>query len=545
MTGEHHRFEKKSLRKVLGQRADWQSLADSCVAFATALGGTIMIGIEDDAVLPPQGQKIPRNLPDTVRRRVGELAVNVAAQPELRTAANGAEFIELHIPRSAAVPSTSGGRFYLREGDRNRPIVGDDVLRLAGDRATFSWETLTALKIPRADADPAKAAAFIRGIRASDRVKASVKEKSDAELIDHYLLALGQTLTNLGILCIGRREHRAGLGTAPVIQFLKYDERDARLNKIVWDDHTLSPMELIDAVWTEVPDFRESYELPDGLFRKSVPVYDETVVRELVVNALVHRPYTQRGDIFIKSYPDRLEVVNPGLLPIGVTPTTVLHASVRRNEQLARVFHDLKLMEREGSGFDTMYQVLLSQGRPAPMLREGPDRVEVTVHRRILKAETIDLMAKANHSFQLYQRETICLGLLAQAEHLSARDLVSALMLDDVDALRPWLGRLLELGLVKSTGRTKATRYFIDPDVLRSLAMPTTTTLGRIEPHRLDALIIEDLGRYPRSKIGDINARIGPEIPRHRLKRALDTLAKAARVAFEGERKARVYWLPD
>ncbi|MGO9487355.1 MAG: ATP-binding protein, partial [Rhodomicrobium sp.] len=421
MAGENHGLEKKSLRKVLGNSADWQGLADSCVAFATAAGGTVLIGIEDEADQPPKGQKIPHHLLDTVRRRVGELTVNVTAQAELREAPNGSEFIEVHVPRSASVPSTTAGRYYIREGRRNRPIVGDDVLRLASDRATFSWETQTALRVACGHADAEKLTAFVKGIRESERVKASVKEKCDAEIMDHYFLAQGAWLTNLGILCIGRREHRAGLGTAPVIQFLKYDERDVRLHKIVWDDHSLSPMELIDAVWNEVPDFRESYELPAGLFRRSVPVYDETVVRELIVNALVHRPYTQRGDIFVKSYPDRLEVVNPGLLPIGVTPTTVLHASVRRNDHLARVFHDLKLMEREGSGFDTMYEVLLSQGRPAPVLREGPDRVEVTIQRRIMKAEIIDFIAKVDQSFQLYQRETICLGLLAQAEQMSAR----------------------------------------------------------------------------------------------------------------------------
>jgi ATP-dependent DNA helicase RecG len=147
MVGEHHRFEKKSLRKVLGNKTDWQALADySCVAFATASGGTIAIGIEDNFELPPPGQQIPADLADTIRRRVGELTVNVAAQTELRRAENGAEFIELHVPRSAAVPSTTAGRFYIREGDRNRPIVGDDVLRLASDRATFSWEALTALR---------------------------------------------------------------------------------------------------------------------------------------------------------------------------------------------------------------------------------------------------------------------------------------------------------------------------------------------------------------------------------------------------------------
>lgn len=82
--------------------------------------------------------------------------------------------------------------------------------------------------------------------------------------------------------------------------------------------------------------------------------------------ALVHRPYIQRGDIFLNLHPGRLEVVNPGPLPLGGTPQNVLHTTVRRNEHLARLFHDLKLMEREGSGFDKIFEVQLSQGRPAP-----------------------------------------------------------------------------------------------------------------------------------------------------------------------------------
>ena len=49
--------------------------------------------------------------------------------------------------------------------------------------------------------------------------------------------------------------------------FIKYDEHGQKVNKLVWDDHTQSPMELIEAVWLEVPDFRERYEIPDGLYR--------------------------------------------------------------------------------------------------------------------------------------------------------------------------------------------------------------------------------------------------------------------------------------
>ena len=49
----------------------------------------------------------------------------------------------------------------------------------------------------------------------------------------------------------------------------------------------------------------------------------------------------------------------PGRLPLGVTPRNILHASRRRNDGLARVFDDLKLMDREGSGFDLMYDRML------------------------------------------------------------------------------------------------------------------------------------------------------------------------------------------
>ena len=285
------------------------------------------------------------------------------------------------------------------------------------------------------------------------------------------------------------------------------------------------------------------YELPDGLYRQNVPAFDEIVIRELLVNALVHRPYTQRGDIFLNLYPDRLEIVNPGSLPLGVTPQNVLHTTVRRNEHLARLFHDLKLMEREGSGFDKIFEVLLSQGRPAPELIELHDRVQVTVRRRILKPEIIDFIAKAEQTYQLTQRERITLGLLAQHDALTARELAVKLELPTVEALQPWLKRVLDWQLVQSAGRSQATRYFIDPGLLRTLDFVGGTTLKRIEPHRLLALIVEDIGRYPQSKIGDIHQRIGLEIPRSRVRRALEQLVKESKLHQQGVRSGTRYRL--
>jgi ATP-dependent DNA helicase RecG len=535
-------LDQKSLRAVSGKTANWNEIAKDCIAFANAVGGRLLLGVEDGQEVPPAAQHIPADLPDTVRRKLADRTVNVTVLPDVITAPNGGQYIELRIPRALAVASTTDGRYFLRVADQSKPVTGDDVMRLASERAALPWETQITLHVPRTEVDAAKCDKLLAALLASDRVKTSVKEKSDDELLDHYQLAQGQTLTNLGVLCLGRQHHRAQLTTAPVIQFIKYDEHGQKVNKLVWDDHTQSPMELIEAVWLEVPDFRERYELPDGLYRQNVPAFDEIVVRELLVNALVHRPYTQRGDIFLNLYPDRLEVVNPGPLPLGVTPQNVLHTTVRRNEHLARLFHDLKLMEREGSGFDKIFDVLLSQGRPVPELSETHDRVQVTVRRRILKPEVIDFIAKADQTYQLTQRERIALGLLAQHDAMTARELVAVLELHAVEALQPWLKRLLDWHLAQSAGRTQAMRYFVDPGLLRSLKFTGGTTLKRIEPHRLVALVLEDLQRYPESAISDIHQRIGGEIHPKQVKRVLEELIERGAVRFEGNNRWRRYW---
>ncbi len=539
---ETQRYDKKSLKLIVGKKSDWNELAKDCVCFANSKGGDIVVGVEDCEQEPPSDQRLPANIVERIKKRIRELTINVYVSPQILVATNGGEYLRITIPRSPNVASTSDGKYYIRISDTCEPVLGDDILRLIGDRTAAPWESLTKLEVSREQVDSPKFQTFCDRIKASDRVKASVKEKTNSELLDHYFLAQGEWLTNLGILCVGQRGDRARLGTAPIIQFIKYDQNEQKVNKLVWDDYSLSPIELVEAVWQEIPDFREKYEIPDGLFRQSLPLYDEIVVRELLVNALVHRPYSQRGDIFLNLFSDRLKVVNPGPLPIGVTPQNILHTTFRRNDNLARIFHDLKLMEREGSGFDKMYEVLLFQGKALPELKEGNDRVELTIYRSVLDEQLIDLLAMADQQYQLKQRERITLGLLAQRESLSANELIEQLKLhDNRQDLSHWLGRLQELGLVEQSGRTRGTRYNLTPSLRRDLKLQVKTTLQSIEPHRLEALVLEDLRRYPSSSMGEINERVGLEISRSRLKRAVQNLTKKGELTYTGEKRGRRY----
>ena len=545
MSGERQTIEKKSLKLIIGKTARFDEIAYECVGMANARGGHIYIGIENHEDLPPVSQKIDDALIEIVRKRIPEITQNVIVAARKVTASNDGEFIDVEVLSTPTFAATSDGRYFLRVGDENRRLMPDDLSNLMTDKAAFIWETQISQKVPRTRRDEAKTKQFLAMLRTSDRVSEFVKTKNDEEILEHYLLVIGEFLTNLGVLWIGRREDRVTLSYAPAIQFIKYDAQGIKVNKITWDDYFRNPFELIEAVWNEVPDWKEYFEIPDGMFRRKVPHYPEKVIRELLANAIVHRPYTQRGDIFINLYPDRLEFHNPGLFPLGVTEKNILHKSVSRNEHLAQVFRALKLMEKEGSGFDMMYDELLSIGKPTPKPSQGDDRVTVIVDRRVIKPEIINFISEADKAFQITQKERITLGLIAQNESLTIIELTKLLELKNADDVKHWIGTLFDRGIIRKKGRTRATEYYVERSLLRGLDFKGKTTLKTIAGHRLRELILSDLEIYKSAKLSDINERIGNEISWRKIYRELKKLVEDGKIKEVGENRWRQYSLTE
>lgn len=165
------------------------------------------------------------------------------------------------------------------------------------------------------------------------------------------------------------------------------------------------------------------------------------------------------------------------------------------------------------------------------------------VPRRILHPGVIRFLAEADRKFALSQREKIALGFLAPTEGLLAVELADLLELNAPSEAGRWIDRLIHLGLVHAAGRTKATRYFVPPDLLKEAGLDQRTTLRRLAPHRLKALILEDLERYPCSAISAIHRRIGSEISNRAIKRALDGLIDSGQLVKVGNNRWTTYHL--
>lgn len=540
---ENKNIDKKSLKFLKGKNTDWDELAKDCVSFANAQGGFIYIGIEDKDTLPPEKQKIAdRNQPDIIQKNISQRTINVSIAVTIETAENKAEFLKVQIFRNAqTIASTTDGKYYVRVHDECKPIPPDEMARLAADRNAFVWEEQITKKVPASQYDESKRLNFLREVRNSQRVSSFIKEMSDDEILDFYFIQKNGYLTNLGILWIGKRNDRASLLYPPAIQVIRFDDKDEKVWKLLLDDYFANPKELLEKVLNDVPDWQESVEVSEGMFRKNIPFFPIEVVRELVVNALVHRTYTTRGDVFINIYPDRMEIHSPGRLPFGVTPKNILSQSIRRNEHLSKVFYDLGLMEKEGSGYDLVYAKLLGSGKPLPTVIETNERVTVIVKKQFVSKEVVRLMDKASNEFTLKQKELISLGLLAQQQSYTALEISSILNQNEEVGLRNWLGRLIDLELVIKTGKGKGTQYAVNPEFIRKINFKGKTNLKNIEDYRLEELIFKDLTAYPNSAFSEIHQRIGLEINQFKIKRMLKSMVESNILISEGQRKWTKY----
>jgi ATP-dependent DNA helicase RecG len=199
-------------------------------------------------------------------------------------------------------------------------------------------------------------------------------------------------------------------------------------------------------------------------------------------------------------------------------------------------------MEREGSGYDRIYQILVSGGKRLPVVKERDDRVIVTVYGRVINPEIVRLMDKVSQDYQLKQKELITLGLIAQGGGVSAIELKRMLALRDLSELDAWIGNLLDQKLIRTKGRTKGMQYLVNPDLLRQVGYKGKTSLKQIEDHRLKELIAEDVGKFPGSQSPEIQERIGREIPLRRIRQQLYGLIDDHRVRKEGVRRHTRYF---
>ena len=106
--------------------------------------------------------------------------------------------------------------------------------------------------------------------------------------------------------------------------------------------------------------------------------YPEAAIRELIANSVIHRDYKIIETYAqVKVFNDRIEILNPGSLPPGVTVENIKDAQFSRNSMIAGRLKDLDYLEEYGRGIDIVLKKMEEWGLPSPLFRNLVNSFEV------------------------------------------------------------------------------------------------------------------------------------------------------------------------
>lgn len=120
----------------------------------------------------------------------------------------------------------------------------------------------------------------------------------------------------------------------------------------------------------------------EGVYRQDIYEIPPDAIRELIINAMVHRSYLDHGMIQVAIYDDRLEITSPGKLPMGQTIERMKKGySKIRNEALAYAFSYMNLIEHWGSGIPRIIGKVKAAGLQEPEFIGGDVDLRINIYR--------------------------------------------------------------------------------------------------------------------------------------------------------------------
>jgi ATP-dependent DNA helicase RecG len=363
--------------KVAAPRAT--EMAERLCGLANAQGGLVIIGVKDATheIVGVADRKIGETL-DVISRAVRQMIkpelVLDPAEPEMYTI-SGKNVVVATVRPSPGPVYQAHGIYWVRRGTHTVSLSLAELLEVANDRGLVDWEHQPVQNATMEDIDLEKVKVYL-ALRSAHTRQASRFENNERVLIG-MRCAVGTSdgivPTNAGLLFFGHHPQDSIVqGDIACVLFRetvgasRYADR-----RIV----TGTLQELIDGAELFLSRYIAVGARVEGFKRIDIPEYSLEVLREAVINAVVHRDYSKRGEsIRVFCYPERVEIHNPGLLLPGITIGQMERGEVQsklRNPTLANLLKDVPgYMERLGSGIRFMLDETTRMGLPLPQFRE-------------------------------------------------------------------------------------------------------------------------------------------------------------------------------
>lgn len=489
-------FEDVEVKRAAGGLP--QTIAETMSAFANARGGLIILGLDERAGFAPAGVSDPAAMRDEVAgvaraKLTPPLAPSVEIVPF--------EGVTLVVVEVQALPDlqrpcyvTARGAYngaFVRVGDGDQRLTPYEVDRLRENAGQPRWDEEAVPQATEGDLD--------RG--AVLRLIAVASQNSPQAFLG---LSESDVLARLGVLVPGGGSlvpSLAGLlsvGAYPqqffpqlmvsVAVYPNADPGEPGPGGIRFLDSAAAggpvPAMVGSAVQAVLRNLRRASRVA-GVGREDLWEIGPEVIREAIVNAVMHRDYSPQArgtQIQVELFPDRLTVTSPGGL-FGNVRLQALgdsRTSSSRNARLAALLQEAgdpltgrPVAENRGSGISMMISQVRRDTGVVPLFSANLDYFRVTVPRTSpVTPEIRDWAAQVSGGRQLSQAQVSALALAREGYDID-HTLLRRLGLGTSEA-RAQLGQLHDLGLVRPRKARDDSAYRLAPGLPEAAAAPLT-----------------------------------------------------------------------
>ncbi|WP_311568499.1 RNA-binding domain-containing protein [Photobacterium arenosum] len=386
---------------VKSKRINPAKLQETFVAFANSDGGDLYVGIEDksesgERIVGFEEQEDANAIISTLLEETAPAVENVLIE-FLEVEGRG---LVLHfgIPKSPKVHYTASGDCYIRINASKRKIKGERITQLGYSKGAEPYERKALDNVDLED------------IAESDLLK-SYMERVGSQLEPEAFLRKQRLLTkkdgdrvpNVGAVLLFDDEPQATLETRCAVKVYRLRTTEAEYKREQLEEMPVTVNgdieNVIGKTIEQVANYIDGASFEDGgkIIKMSYP---SEALKEILVNAVIHRDYSLNDDIHVRVFDNRVEVQSPGKLPGYMNLENLYDERFSRNPNVVRMLHNLPdpVNHDIGEGLDTAKNELKKAGLVDPVFSEKENAFIVTIkHKKIASLEEVILQYFADN----------------------------------------------------------------------------------------------------------------------------------------------------
>lgn len=523
--GAHKDTPKDRRRCILGY----------VVALCNEKGGRLVIGMHDDFPHQVMGTQQAENA-------MGQLESDIYRDLGIRP-----DIYELFDENNKRVlvievPSRPAGKVYkyedvalMRVGEELKPMDDKTFLSIIQEQEPdFSEQYCFGATMDDLDMNAVK---IMKEKYARKQNNPSFLSISDVQALSDLKLISNGKVTNAAILLVGKEssiEHFFPQAKV-MLEYRKTEPQIEFNRRFVFGQPFFI---LIDKLWDTINLYNDSVPIREGAYIFDIPYFNEMVIRELINNAFAHRDYRKNSEIVIKLYPARMDVINAGGFPYGVTLENLLTVpSTPRNRLLADVLAKTGVVERSGQGIDKIFLNTLAEGKAEPNYSYSDDfQVVAVLYATIKDAGFASFVQNIQQG-------------LADDEKLTVFDMMALCKIRDgerKDIDKGIAKRLLDKKCIEKHGKTSGQYYTLPRRYYEMIGKEVDySMLVDWNGEQILAVLVPYLKKYGKAKKSDIVKLVGDHSSEKQLRKYLEQFKNSGIIKVEGEKRYTFYMLTD